>query len=154
VTIRQQSQALAGQTVDTTRQVLAKGADVVAALPTQVREMLAKGRAISDRASEGVARVAEYPLGTFEVVATLSARRLKAAAEAKDYATLVAGQKAINPDSVAAAQAEAKKYLELCFEAKDAFDAKLKQKVMGLVSAKPRSRKARAVQAVPANEAA
>lgn len=154
MTIREQTQALAGQTLDTTRQVLAKGADIVAALPTQTREALAKGRELGTNATDRAAKYAEYPLGTFEVVASLGAKRLKAAAEAHSYADFVAGQKAINPETLAAAQAEAKKYLELYFDAKQAFDAKVKHKVMALVSSKPRARKARPVDAAPAAAAA
>lgn len=130
-----------------TRKGLAKTADVVAALPATTRGAFEGASKLAAQAEPLVAPVVKAQLGTLEVMATLGAKRLKAASEAESFDGLVKGQVALLPETKAAALAETRKYLEMFFATKDKVDAAMKSKVLAWVTPKaPKARKA----AVPA----
>ena len=131
-----------------TKKALAKSADVVAALPETTRGAIKGAGKLVDRAEPLV----EAQIGTLEVMATMGAKRLKAASEAESLDGLVQGQMALFPETKAAALAETRKYLEMFFATKDKVDAAMKSKVLAWVT--PKAPKARKSAAAPATAAA
>jgi hypothetical protein len=135
-----------------TKKALAKSADVVAALPESTRGAIKGARKLAGRVEPVVAPVVEAQLETLEVMATMGAKRLKAASEAESFDGLVAGQVALFPETKAAALTETRKYLEMFFATKEKVDEAMKTKVLGWVT--PKAPKVRKAAAQPAAAAA
>lgn len=133
------------------KKVLAKSADLVAALPASTRGAIKAASTLTVRAEPLV----EAQLETLEVAATLGAKRLKTASEAESFDGLVKGQVALFPETKAAALAESRKYLTMFFATKGKVDEAIEAKVMSWVAPKPtKARKAVAQPATPVVEAA
>jgi len=141
MTIRTRVDALTGKAIGLTRQALQQAATVVAVIPTSTRDALATGRRMGHAAGEATRVLAEAQLGTLEVVAGHSAKRLLAASEASSLDGLVSGQLALNAEAKDAALTESRKYLALYFDAKARWDEAVKGRVLGLVTPKARPRK-------------
>lgn len=135
-----------------TRKALAKSADVVAALPESTRGAIKGARKFVGRVEPVVVPVVEAQLETLEVMATMGAKRLKAASEAETFDGLVKAQVALFPETKAAALTETRKYLEMFFATKDKVDEAMKVKVLGWVT--PKAPKVRKSAALPAAAAA
>jgi len=126
-----------GETAATTAQkALAQSADLVATIPARTRGAIKGARSLVARAEPLVTPVVEAQLETLEVVATMGAKRLKAASEAESLDGLVKAQVALFPETKAAALGEARKYLEMFFSTKADFDAAMQRKVLAWVTPK------------------
>jgi hypothetical protein len=131
-----------------TKKVLAKSAEMVGALPETTRSAIKGAGKLVNRAEPLI----EAQLETLEVVATMGAKRLKAASEAESFDLLVKGQVALFPETKAAALSETRKYLEMFFATKDKVDEAMKSKVLAWVT--PKAPKARKAAGAPVTTAA